>query len=652
MRKFRDPPGSPRCSTMKSLLHTTSLSLVCACIIIAGQAAIRSVRHEPQSVGTTAAADTARSALNRKEPKDAVDAQYTIAFKSFAPNNSDIFIADADGSHVRPLAPDPALDYNASFSADGRWIVFTSHRAGSADIWRVHPDGSGLQRLTDDPGFEDQAALSPDGRYLAFVSSRSGQADIWILDLVTHKTRNLTHHPAGDFRPAWSPDGKWIAFSSDHDRSRACPNTTRPGPGFFVTPQYRDIYIVRADGSGLRRITDGSSETAGTPNWSPDGTHITFYTGDVEQVCRGGLILGTGATQIVSVEIASGKRETLTTGDGLKVCPHWIGRDIVYQAKDGLRFASGREIHGAFQVPSWSPDGRTLVFHAETDPRGDRDRPFQTWPSLDRRFALLRVPDASSFSPLGERMVYILTNFEGEIRSGKLVTANLDGSDRKVIWEGPLVQDATGPAWSPRGDAILVGVGGFFQRAQIRPAQLMSVNPNDGHAVQITHDDANNGMPGWSPDGKQIVYRVAVGSNRELHILDLETGKSRKLETRSEHDTFPSWSPRGDWIVFTSKRDGDYEIYRIRPDGTGLRRLTSLQGNDAHPSVSPDGEWVAFATSFQGFKDEAVQPLLVGTFQPYGEIAVMRIDGSELHVLTDNATEEGAPSWVPSRTRK
>src|SRR6478609_958295 len=65
---------------------------------------------------------------------------YTIAFKSFAPNNTDIFIADADGHHARPLAPDPALDYNASFSPDGRWIVFTSHRSGPARIYRVSVD--------------------------------------------------------------------------------------------------------------------------------------------------------------------------------------------------------------------------------------------------------------------------------------------------------------------------------------------------------------------------------------------------------------------------------------------------------------------------------------------------------------------------------
>ena len=88
---------------------------------------------------------------------------YTIAFKSFAPNNTDIFVADGDGQHARPLTPDPRLDYNASLSADGRWIVFTSHRAGPAKIYRVHPDGSGLEPLTDGLAFDDQGALSPDG---------------------------------------------------------------------------------------------------------------------------------------------------------------------------------------------------------------------------------------------------------------------------------------------------------------------------------------------------------------------------------------------------------------------------------------------------------------------------------------------------------
>jgi len=578
-------------------------------------------------------------------------AEYTIAFKSFAPNNADIFVADADGTHPRPLVPNPAQDYNASFSADGRWVVFTSHRGGQADIYRVHPDGSGLERLTHDPAFDDQAALSPDGNSLAFVSSRSGHANIWVMDLRTRSTRNITRSTAGNFRPAWSPDGRWLAFSSDRDGTKGgCPNTTAPGPASFVTPQYPAVYIVRADGSGLRRMSD-STEIAGTPHWSPDSDRVLFYVGEPAQICQGGLMFGTGTTQIVSASLNTGARDTLTSGSGVKVNPRWMapGR-IAYQIREGVAVANGGRVdtlRGEFECPDWSPDRGAMVFHRETDHRGDRDRELQHWPSPDPRFALLRVPDVPAFSPSGDRMVYLLTNFVGPIRSGALMAANVDGSNRKVIFEGPLTEDMAGPAWSPRGDAIAFGVGGFFQRAQIKPAQLMRVAPNGSGLTTLTHDSVSSGMPSWSPDATQIVYRAARGQKRELRILDVATGTSRRLETGSDFDTFPSWSPRGDWIAFTSKRDGDYEIYRIRPDGTGLQRLTHLPGTDAHESFSPDGQWIAFASSAQGFKDEAVQLLLGVTFQPYGEIAVMRADGSDFHLLTDNSTEEGAPVWVP-----
>ncbi len=148
--------------------------------------------------------------------------EYAIAFASFAPLDSDIFIADADGGNPRALLSTPGFEANASFSPDGRWIVFSSSRGGSWDIWRAHLDGSALEPLVGDPAFDDQAALSPDGRSLAFVSSRSGEADIWIMDMATRRSRNLTRHPSGDFRPAWSPDGQWIAFTTDRD-------STRPG---------------------------------------------------------------------------------------------------------------------------------------------------------------------------------------------------------------------------------------------------------------------------------------------------------------------------------------------------------------------------------------------------------------------------------------
>jgi dipeptidyl aminopeptidase/acylaminoacyl peptidase len=112
-----------------------------------------------------------------EKPKD------KIYFSRLGPSRSELFIANLDGTQGRQLLQSASVDYNASFSKDGQWVIFTSEREGSADIYRIRTDGSGLERLTDSPWFDDQAALSPDGRTVAFVSTRaSGTADIWLLD--------------------------------------------------------------------------------------------------------------------------------------------------------------------------------------------------------------------------------------------------------------------------------------------------------------------------------------------------------------------------------------------------------------------------------------------------------------------------------------
>src|SRR5204863_9373456 len=116
---------------------------------------------------------------------------------------------------ARPLMTGSGLDYNPSFSADGKWVLFTSERDGSADLYRVRADGSGVERLTDDPSYDDQGALSPDGREVAFVSTRGGgKAHIWVLDVASRRCRKVTEGAGGEFRPMSSPDGDRNALIS------------------------------------------------------------------------------------------------------------------------------------------------------------------------------------------------------------------------------------------------------------------------------------------------------------------------------------------------------------------------------------------------------------------------------------------------------
>ena len=171
-----------------------------------------------------------------------------IYVDQYMPLRSELMIADADGSNPRKLVPGMEIDYNASFSSDGEWVVFTSDRSGSADIYRVRLDGRDLERLTDSPAFDDQAALSPDNGSLAFVSSRGGATDIYIMDLASREIRNLTNAPGGDFRPSWSPDGRTIAFSSD--RGTGFPHQGYPGPaGKWEHVQAAGVYVIHVDGT-------------------------------------------------------------------------------------------------------------------------------------------------------------------------------------------------------------------------------------------------------------------------------------------------------------------------------------------------------------------------------------------------------------------
>jgi Tol biopolymer transport system component len=567
-----------------------------------------------------------------------------IFVDQWSPTRSELFIADADGRNPKKLVAGLALEYNASFSHDGQWIVFTSERHGSADIFRVRADGMGLERLTDDPAFDDQAALSPDGRSLSFVSTRTaGTTDIFILDLKTRTVRNLTNSPGGDFRPSWSPDGRRIAFSSDRGTK------LQRSAGTWEHVHAASVYVIDADGRDLRKVSS-EGQLAGSPKWAPDGTRLVFYELAVADTfrARGLPDQSRVESRIVSVDVATGTRVEHASGPGLKLSPQFLGPDrIGYLAKSGpsaaLTFSGGEKGSvGDIGNPAWSHDGTRVVYQSGPITTIPESRPPGGLLSgRDSRYELLYASGFPAISPDGRQIVLSERTRRGSADDRTaLAVWNTDGTNPRRIFRAD--GSAMSPQWSPDGRWIVFGAGNFFL-ARVRPGVVMVVKSDGSEARPLTTGPGNAGFPSWSPDGRQVVYRFWTDTAAGLRIVNVADGAVRTLTTG--YDNFPAWSPKGDRIVFSRLANDEFHIYAIAPDGTRLTQLTNGPVDNSHPVWSADGEHVLFSSSRFGFKDEAPMSDIP---QPYGELFVMRADGSDQRPLTDNRWEEGTPAWQPS----
>jgi len=585
-----------------------------------------------------------------------------IVFARVFPNAGQVglFIAAADGTGERPLVGLGEIDYDPVWSPDGSTIVFTSDRAGSADLFRVKPDGAGLERLTTDPAYDDQAAPSPDGRQVVFVSTRGGgRANLWTLNLETRRAARLTNGSGGDFRPAWSPDGRWIAFASD----RGSPLPFAKGRWEHVQPA--DIYVIRPDGSGLRRISQ-PGRFCGSPKFSADSRRVVAYCMDAELTLearrpnpqREGTSIPDVDSRLVTLDLASGQVVDVKSPTGLNYNPSFLpSGDIGYIRKNapdpGVYYVSGaRGPTGDVRAAAWSPDGMRVAYHKRLTASPT------TWLkafSRNPRYELMLTSILPAFNRTGDRFVTTGRPAPGTVLGASLQVATAGVNKADVIYQDKS-RNVMAPSWTPDGSRILFGIGVYnlffngFNGAVLKKddrieggAQIAMVDADGSGYRELTKGPNNHGFPSMAPDGARLVFRSFGPDGEGLRIMDLASGRVTRLT--EGYDNFPLWSPRGDLIMFSRVVDDDYEIYTIKPDGTGTKRLTTARGNDAHMGWSPDGTRIVFASTRMGFKDE-------GTYtdapQPYGELFVMRADGSGLEQITDNQWEEGTPAWQPS----
>ncbi|GAA5770804.1 tol-Pal system protein TolB [Streptosporangium roseum] len=598
------------------------------------------------------------------------DKKGVMLMNRIGPSASNLYISNLDGSNERPLLGNATFDYHAGFSANGQSVVFTSERRGdgNSSLYRARIDGTGIQPLAVGRAVHDAGVLSPDGTKLAFVSTREAtpgdhKAHIWVLDLRTNKLKNLTNAPnvVGDpsgpdchFRPSWSPDGQWIAFSSDrntawrgHDNGRGWEHT-----------QELSIYIIRWDGTGFRKVAAKEGYCLGSPKWSPDGRRIVFYEITTEGTwgAHRPEYIGKVESQIVSVDVATGERVEHTSGPGLKVSPQFVtATEIGYLVKggadEGLAYTSGTipAVKRPWaRSPVWSPDGKSVIYDKVGWSIRPLDTPLYSWDSdWDYRFC-----DVFPVLSNQGRLAYT----DKQLGHSSIVTMNPDGTDQRVVFDSygrgldpALVArglaGAFRPAWSPDGEWIAFGLGGWFFMRATSTAVVARVRADGSEWEVLTDGTSHAGFPSYSPDGKQLVYRVWGAENKGLRILNLETGVTRVLTT--EYDNLPDWSPDGKLILFTRKMDAvNFDVCTIRPDGTGLRVLTGGSGaNEGHAVWNPDGR-ILYNSGMYGFREEAA--LYDNTFQPYGQIFIMNADGSGKKMLTDSIWEDSMPIYLPN----
>jgi TolB protein len=250
-------------------------------------------------------------------------------------------IMDQDGFNSKYLTLGNELVLTPRFNPTNQMVTYLSYFKNLPRVYLLDIE-TGVQEVVGDfAGMTFAPRFSPDGKKIIMSFAKDGNSDIYTMDLENRIVQRITNHPSIDTSPSFSPDGKYIAFNSDRSK-------------------YQQIYIMQSDGSNVKRISFGNG-LYGTPVWSPRGDLIAF-------------------TKLHKGKFYIGVMRTDGTGERLLT-------ENFYQ-----------------EAPSWSPNGRVLIFYRETK-----------------------------------------TNSKGEGFSAKLWSIDLTGYNEKRV---ETLTDASDPSWS------------------------------------------------------------------------------------------------------------------------------------------------------------------------------------------------------------
>lgn len=544
-------------------------------------------------------------------------------------------------------------------------------RAGSRSILEFPADSNRLQvPLVGDDEYTNNRVSMKDkpslvGQSLIYVSThedpgepRASWAAVYSTQLTTGSTRRLTPKGIADFSPSVSPSGVWTAVASFGEK----------GWGGEVQELDTDIFVfLTRDGSNRVKVIDHG----GWPSWVDDST-LYFHRRCADgwwSVFRASFSVEEGklgAESVVTQRVtppglhAFTPAASSTNKSFIALAtrrPESEFRHIeLYNVVSNKFLELTRPItpNAHHLNPFISPDSNWVGYHrcrGASNDRESNDLLLENVRSPLPNVSLFRIDGSyPSYSPDGERIAYVkhldYGNFSG------VYVMNSDGSGVRIVHTGTAF--ATAWDWKRKG-VVYTSVGPTFA-SESSKVDIISINVDDEDLSYKTLSlgGKNNAFPSPSPDGKWVAFRSGRTGHKNLYIMDALNGEAGGLYRLTDgpwSDTMCNWSPDGEWIAFASDREnpgsGSFELFKIHPNGTGLQKViqSGLGGRTNHPWFSPDGEYIVLTSDYAGVSAEPISN--PHHYQPYGDIFVIKSDGSDIRRLTHNSYEDGTPAWSP-----